>query len=278
MQLYNENNELITALVDRELPADVENDLLIKIKSNADLLYDYKVQLLIKKIVKGCEFKKTPAALKQKIINQIQTESEKANLNFDFISGIFRRPIYAFGSALVVIIALALLLFNPTPQVSSYNLGFEQRGQDNMFVQARGNFQNLLNGKLTPRITTTDAKEIKTFFETEGVKYKTIIPELENYSLVGGVVSDEQGEKLAHHVYADNQGHLIYLFQVDESFLAKNAVLKISDALHSYLDDGNCFTFSDRGVSTLMTKKENNILAIVSNVTKKKLETKFCNI
>jgi len=278
VQLYNENNELITALVDRELPADVENDLLIKIKSNADLLYDYKVQLLIKKIVKGCEFKKTPAALKQKIINQIQTESEKANLNFDFISGIFRRPIYAFGSALVVIIALALLLFNPTPQVSSYNLGFEQRGQDNMFVQARGNFQNLLNGKLTPRITTTDAKEIKTFFETEGVKYKTIIPELENYSLVGGVVSDEQGEKLAHHVYADNQGHLIYLFQVDESFLAKNAVLKISDALHSYLDDGNCFTFSDRGVSTLMTKKENNILAIVSNVTKKKLETKFCNI
>ena len=278
MQLYNENNELITALVDRELPADVENDLLIKIKSNADLLYDYKVQLLIKKIVKGCEFKKTPAALKQKIINQIQTESEKANLNFDFISGIFRRPIYAFGSALVVIIALALLLFNPTPQVSSYNLGFEQRGQDNMFVQARGNFQNLLNGKLTPRITTTDAKEIKTFFETEGVKYKIIIPEIENYSLVGGVVSDEQGEKLAHHVYADNQGHLIYLFQVDESFLAKNAVLKISDALHSYLDDGNCFTFSDRGVSTLMTKKENNILAIVSNVTKKKLETKFCNI
>jgi len=278
VQLYNENNELITALVDRELPADVENDLLIKIKSNADLLYDYKVQLLIKKIVKGCEFKKTPAALKQKIINQIQTESEKANLNFDFISGIFRRPIYAFGSALVVIIALALLLFNPTPQVSSYNLGFEQRGQDNMFVQARGNFQNLLNGKLTPRITTTDAKEIKTFFETEGVKYKTIIPELENYSLVGGVVSDEQGEKLAHHVYADNQGHLIYLFQVDESFLAKNAVLKISDALHSYLDDGNCFTFSDSGVSTLMTKKGNNIFAIVSNVTKKKLESQFCNI
>jgi len=278
VQLYNENNELITALVDRELPADVESDLLIKIKSNADLLYDYKVQLLIKKIVKGCVFRKTPAALKHQIINQIQTEREKKNSNFDFIYGIFRRPIYAFGSALAVITAIILLLFNPIQQNSGYNFGLEQRGQDNMFVQARGNFQSLLNGKLAPQITTTDAEEIKTFFETEGVKYKIIIPEIENYSLVGGVVSDEQGEKLAHHVYADNQGHLIYLFQVDESFLAKNAVLKISDALHSYLDDGNCFTFSDRGVSTLMTKKENNILAIVSNVTKKKLETKFCNI
>ena len=278
MQLYNENNELITALVDRELPADVESYLLIKMKSNADLLYDYKVQLLIKKIVKGCVFRKTPAALKHQIINQIQTEREKKNSNFDFIYGIFRRPIYAFGSALAVITAIILLLFNPIQQNSGYNFGLEQRGQDNMFVQARGNFQSLLNGKLAPQITTTDAEEIKTFFETEGVKYKIIIPEIENYSLVGGVVSDEQSEKLAHHVYADNEGHLIYLFQVDESYLAKNGILKISDTLHSYLERGNCFTFSDSGVSTLMTKKGNNIFAIVSNVTKKKLESQFCNI
>jgi len=278
VQLYNENNELITALVDRELPADVESDLLIKIKSNADLLYDYKVQLLIKKIVKGCVFRKTPAALKHQIINQIQTEREKKNSNFDFIYGIFRRPIYAFGSALAVITAIILLLFNPIQQNSGYNFGLEQRGQDNMFVQARGNFQSLLNGKLAPQITTTDAEEIKTFFETEGVKYKIIIPEIENYSLVGGVVSDEQSEKLAHNVYADNEGHLIYLFQVDESYLAKNGILKISDTLHSYLERGNCFTFSDSGVSTLMTKKGNNIFAIVSNVTKKKLESQFCNI
>lgn len=278
MNTIKEYKELLTALVDGELVSDVKVDLLNKIEADTDLLYDYKVQLLVKNIVRGCIFKKTPAALEQKIRKQILSAKHKDKFSFDFFPAISRRIVYAVGSALAVITAILLLLFNPTPQNNGYNFGFEQQGQDNMFLQARSNFQSILDGKLSPQITTADAQQIKTFFETEGVKYNTIIPELDSYTLVGAVVSEDKGEKFAHHIYADNEGHIVYLFQVNESYIVNKEILKISDALRSYLDDGNCYSYGDAGVATLMIKIENNIFAIVANVSSQKLETQFCNI
>ncbi len=271
-------SELITALVDGDLDEIETTKINRLLESEVELQYEYKVQSLIKDIVRGCEFKKTPIAVNRKIRNKLNPENKKNIFAFNFFPSLLNRPALAIGSAFTVMIAMVLLLFNPTPQTNATDFVLEQLGQDNMLVQAQANFHNIFAGKLKPQLTTEDAEQIKQFFRAEGVKYNTLIPRLDNYKLVGAVVSEDRGEKFAHHVYADDEGHLVYLFQVNESYIDENKILKLTNDLHLYLDNGNCYSYSNNGITTLMKKTGHNVFAVVANLPVEKLENKFCNI
>ncbi|MBZ0200541.1 MAG: hypothetical protein K8H86_11790, partial [Ignavibacteriaceae bacterium] len=229
-------------------------------------------------IVLQSEFKKTPLAVQKKIKKKLQPAPQRNYFSLNLFPTFLNRPVLAIGSAFAVMIAIVLLLFNPTPQMSNSDFMQEQFGNDNMFVQAQNNFQNLLSGKLEPQLTTENEEEIKQFFYAEGVKYNTIIPRLDNYKLVGAVVSENHGEKFAHHIYADAEGHIVYLFQVDELYIDENKILKLTSDLHAYIDNGNCYCCSNNGIATLMKKVGHNVFAVVANLPAEKLENKFCNI
>jgi len=146
-----------------------------------------------------------------------------------------------------------------------------------MLVQAKNNFNSIKEGKLFPQFFSNNAEEIKNFFNENGVKYSTFVPNAINWILIGAFVSEDQGEKFAHHVYAGKKGELAYLFQVDESFLYSQEIISLSDDLIKYLDDGNCYYYKSEGSVILFTKTDNNICAIVSNGNPEELENSFCS-
>ena len=147
-----------------------------------------------------------------------------------------------------------------------------------MFVQAKNNFNSILEGKLTPQLTSTSPEEIKSFFDKSGVKYSTMVPRIAEWSLLGAVVSEDKNEKFAHHVHVGKKGELAYLFQVDESYLYSHDIISLSDDLIKYLDEGNCYSSISKGSVTLFTKLNNNICAIVSNGNPKEIESTFCSL
>lgn len=274
------NSELITALVDDEIESSEEKtELLEKIESDSDLKYDYMVQSFIKRIVREkVEFKTTPEPVKQKVLKKLQKEIPSGKKQRKPFTGFLSKPAFTFATAAVVVLALVLIILNRPAPVEPKNFALEQLGEDNMFVQAKNNFNSIIQGKLQPQITTSDADQIKNYFEEQGVKYSTVIPQFNELNLLGAVVSEDKGEKFAHHVYTDEQGKLVYLFQVEESYFETNEIIKLTDDLLAYLNEGNCFTSKENDYGILMTKSDDKIIAVVSNVSLSNLENKFCNL
>lgn len=279
----NENKlHLITALVDGELKdSSREEELKSLIEEDFDLQFEFKVQQLVKSIVsERFAISPAPERITKKIIKKINPSEKKSSSIIDKLVQLASpRPAIAFGSVIVIILAIILLLINlPTHVDAPVNLAEEQVGEENMYVQAKNNFRRILAGTLQPQLVTDKPEEIEKFFIDEGVRYKTLIPRFDKWNLVGAVVSVDQGEKFAHHVYADDAGRLVYLFQVDESYIDKHHILKLSDNLLKRLDEGHCFDAIDNDLSTLMTKVDNNIFAVVSNMPVTELEAAFCNL
>lgn len=268
----------ITALIDGELPEEMAAEIRRSIDADAELQHEFEILRFTKTLVqKKCEFRKTPEKAKTKIIKRLHYEEDTSPQPLKFLQYIFTQPKYAFTGALALILTTFLLIFNqkeaPIPDLAS-----EQYGAENMFIQASSNFNSILEGELAPQLITDNAEKIKSFFTENGVKYSTQIPDCQNWKILGAVVSEAGGEKFAHHVYSNTEGRLVYLFQVDESYLNKNEIIKLSAHMIEYLDQGNCFFAEKNDQTILMKKMDNNICAIVSNAPKTEIENLFCSL
>lgn len=278
-----ENSELkyqLNSLIDGEIgDASKETEIKHLIESNPDLKWEYDILRFTKSLVQQkCTFHPTPEKLKQKIVKQIKPAVSSLPQPFGFLQEIFSKPVFAISGAMALILIAIILVFNQSSKQDIPNLANEQFGTENMFIQASSNFNSILSGKLVPQILTDKAENIKNFFTTHGVKYSTRIPNVENWKIVGAVVSEAGGEKFAHHVYSNQEGKLVYLFQVDESCLNKGEVIKLSERMIEYLDEGKCYITTKDDCITLMKKMDNNICAIVSNASKNEIENLFCSL
>lgn len=272
--------DMVTALVDGEVTdAALKQEIFSKIESDKDFTIEYKVQSLIKNLVKEkVVFRQTPDKVRLKILRSIGSDTKKISGKKYFLSELFEKPSFSFATAFVVILAIVLIILNRPGTVEKKDFAIEQMGNDNMFVQAKNNFNSILEGKLSPQFTSTSPEEIKNFFDDSGVKYSTLVPRIAEWSLLGAVVSEDKSEKFAHHVYVGKKGELVYLFQVDESYLYSHEIISLTDDLIKYLDEGNCYSSVSNGSVTLFTKLDHNICAIVSNGNPKEIETTFCNL
>lgn len=271
--------DIITELVDGEIQDPIlKQEIISKIESDESLKIDYKAQLLIKNLVKEkVAWRTTPNKVKAKVLRRINSKTKVKGAGSIF-TNIFEKPAFTFATAFVIIFAVILIIMNRSSLIEKRNFAKEQQGSTNMFVQAKNNFNSIIDGKLAPQLTSENSSEINSFFKTKGVKYSTTVPEIKNWKLVGAVVSEDRGEKFAHHVYVNEQGKLAYLYQVDETYLYSNEIISLSEDLVKYLDEGNCYSTASDGSTTLFTKVDNNIFAIVSNDDQKKVEKDFCSL
>jgi hypothetical protein len=270
--------DLTAALVDNEiLDESLKYQLVSKIETDTDLRYDYIVQNLVKTLIKEkVSYQSVPEKVRKKVLKKIQPKELKSKSSSSLFAGFFSRPALSFATVILVVLATLLILINRPEFTEPKDFALEQLGDDNMFVQAKNNFTSILEGKLAPQLVSSNPSEIKNFFVSSGVKYSTIVPEMPKWDLLGAVVSEDRGEKFAHHVYANPEGEIVYLFQVEESYLQTHEIIKLTDDLLLYLDEGNCYTTLTDDYSTLMSKSGNNIYAVVSNASLDDISQSFC--
>jgi len=272
--------DMIDAFIDGEIKDELlEKELLSRINTDKDFAIEYRVHSLVKNLIKEkVVYQQTPSKVRAKILKSIGSTTKVDSEKRSFFADLFERPSFSFATALVVVLAIALIILNRPGMVEKKDFAIEQLGSKNMFVQAKSNFNAITTGKLLPQLTSQNAEEIKNFFNDNGVKYSTLVPTVADWNLLGAVVSEDQGEKFAHHVYVSKDGKLAYLFQVDESYLYSHEIISLSDDLIKYLDEGNCYSYESDGSVTMFTKLDNNICAVVSNGNPKELENLFCSL
>jgi hypothetical protein len=272
--------DMIDAYIDGEIKDELlEKEILSKINNDNNFAIEYRVHSLVKNLIKEkVVYQQTPLKVRVKILKSIGSTTKVNSEKRSFFADIFERPSFSFATALVVVLAIALIIINRAGMVEKKDFAIEQLGSKNMFVQAKSNFNAITTGKLLPQLTSQSADEIKNFFNDNGVKYSTLVPNVADWNLLGAVVSEDHGEKFAHHVYVSKDGKLAYLFQVDESYLYNHGIISLSDDLIKYLDDGNCYSYESEGSVTMFTKLDNNICAVVSNGNPKEIENLFCSL
>lgn len=272
--------DIIDAYIDGEIKDELlEKEILSKINNDNNFAIEYRVHSLVKNLIKEkVVYQQTPAKVRAKVLKSIGSTTKVDSEKRSFFGDLFERPSFSFATALVVVLAIALIILNRPGIVEKKDFAVEQLGSKNMFLQAKSNFNAISTGKLLPQLTSQNADEIKNFFNDNGVKYSTLVPNVADWNLLGAVVSEDQGEKFAHHVYVSKDGKLAYLFQVDESYLYNHEIISLSDDLIKYLDDGNCYSYESEGSVTMFTKLDNNICAVVSNGNPKEIENLFCSL
>jgi hypothetical protein len=270
---------LATALADGELESEsMRLELESLIKSNDIFRSEYELQRFTKTLVQTkCKFQPSPEILKKKIARKIKPSENLLSKPIELIKDIFTRPAFATAGSLAIILIAVILIFNQSSDTGIFDFASEQSGPENMFIQASANFDNIMCGKLVPQIITDNPNSIKNFFLSKGVKYATLIPQINSWNILGAVVSEGAGEKFAHHVYSNKEGKLVYVYQIDESYVNKCEATKLSKHLMEYLDEGKCFVSKSKDFVTLMKKMDNNICAIVSNTSQDEIENLFCS-
>lgn len=274
------DKELITAYIDNEiLYESLKNEIKNIIESDPEYQIEYRIQLLVKKLAyEKYNRVKAPEYLRTRILNQIMPAEEQRKTQESFLTGLFYKPAFSFATAIIIVISLVLIIFNITSDQQPPEISDKDFTPDNMFYQAENNFQAIIEGKLNPQLVAKQPDEIRNFFVQNGVRYQTIVKTFPQWSLLGAVVSEDKGEKFAHHVYTGKKGEIIYVFQVDESYLKGNKIITLNEKLLSYLDKGNCFIKTENNKVILFKKVENNIFAVVSNAALLEVQNNFCNI
>ena len=269
--------EEITSYVDNELK---DNSVISRIKKlieeNSSIRAEYLRQSVVKNLLhQRFSNSKAPEYLVNNIRNQIFKPSPaKVNDNpFQFIQR-FLKANYAF--ALLVIVLFFILVSTPfIPKLSPESLLSQQKGDNNMFIQTHENFHKIVNGKLKVQYSTSDSKSISNFFESNGVSYSTIIPECPSWNVAGAIISESDGEKLAHTIFRNDKNEILYLYQANENIVKQKLLVNISDDLLQHLNDGKLLKVNDKDCQIIMMKCKKNIVAIASNSLSSNLENSF---
>lgn len=259
------NREFITAYLDNELKSQEElNNFKKELERDPSLEFDVNTESLTKKMLANkLRINKTPDNIKRKILKNLSVERTASKNKSVLVSKIYSQRFITFSTVGIILLALLLLLINRPDQ--TYSNISEQTGNNNMLVMARTYFENFLVGKNSPQFSSNNLDEIKNFFKLQGVKYNIFIPEYNNYSLAGVSVLEHHGEKFAHQIYTDKNGNFIYIFQVHENYFKGDSIIRLTEDLMNYLSKGNKYISKQKNYVTVLKKKNENVLALVSN-------------
>lgn len=272
------NTELITAYIDNEISnPSLIDEINHKIHSDSQLKFEYDTQRLCKKIVKEKLTRvAAPEYLRNRIISEIKPKEVEVKQRPNFLINFFYKPSFSFATALVIVMSIVLIIVNRFNYTTAPEIDLANLKADNMFLQAVNNYSLILKGQLKPQLISDKPDEINSFFASNGVNYSTLVPEFKEWKLLGAVISEDKGTKLAHHVYVGNNQQIIYVFQVDEEYI--NSVVELDTKLINYLNSGNCYSKELNNNLVLFTKVGHNICAVIANDDFNYVKNNFCNL
>jgi anti-sigma-K factor RskA len=135
----------------------------------------------------------------------------------------WRLPLVLSALAMVCIgLGYALVQWRSPKNADTTTALTSQRAQQDSLPSFRAaalkNYSGVRSGTITLQHATSSFEDLQNFFRSHGIAYTLIQPKL-HATLLGGVVSEENGVKSAHLVYQTDKAHknaILYLWQIPE--------------------------------------------------------------
>ncbi len=139
-------------------------------------------------------------------------------------------------------------------------------------AESLDNFERIVEGKLSVAKATSNFNELVAFFRSSGVRYQLVSVPLKA-ELVGGVVSEHNGTKLAHLVYRRGDT-LIYMYQAPQE-LFERGILAVSRSIVPYTQSGKWYAENIGQRSWMFWRVQSVYCSVVASVPKEVLATYF---
>ncbi|MBL7999939.1 MAG: hypothetical protein JNL32_15040 [Candidatus Kapabacteria bacterium] len=146
--------------------------------------------------------------------------------------------------------------------------------EHNFYSDSMRNYDAILGGAIKVQYSTGNFDSLTKFFKNSGIDYELVHPYI-NAELVGGVVSDEHGKKLAHMVYKKD-GKLIYMYEVPEELFATHA-MHVPAHVQPYAESGKWYSSVDpeHHHSWMFWRVKTTYCSVVSDLSKEQLADLF---
>ena len=230
-----------------------------------------KVMSSIDGIIEGA-YKKNIAA-PQLANTQNEYPSFWQSLKESFTEKFIGVPRYAFAILAFVIIGSLVIFSGDKKTKNPYILAGTE---SSIMVQAVNSFHKIIKGDVKPQLSSSNAAEVEKYV-MEKAHFDPYVPEIENYKLSGVVCNEYHGQQLAHLVYTDNKGRIIYIFQVPVTAMQKkeldlpedvqNEIVKAKYYMCDEVDDNDC--------TMTLWYKENNVCASMTTMPKQEMVATF---
>lgn len=182
-------------------------------------------------------------------------------------------PRYAFAVLAFVIIGGLVVFSGGKKTRNPYILTGKE---SSIMIQALNSFHKVVKGEVKPQLTSSNAAEIEKFV-MEKAHFDPYVPEIENYKLAGVVCNEYHGQELAHIIYQDNDGQMIYIFQVPiTAMLKKN--LDLPEDVHNEITKAKyymCDEVDENDCTMTLWYKDNNVCASMTTMPKQEMYTTF---
>lgn len=293
-------DELLSAYADNQIK-DKQTIKEIKelLAKDKKLAAKYQSELLTKKLLQTrLNSTELPSQTHQRVMNSIDEIISKAKYNYQHSANyndsnaydvtlwqsiknsltgkLFGVPRYAFAAVIFMLIGTLVFFTGGKKTKNPYILAGVE---NNIMVQAVNSFKKVIKGEVKPQLTSSNAAEVEKYI-IEKAKFDPYIPEIQNYSIAGVVCNDYKGQELAHIIYSNNNGQLIYIYQVPISAIQKKNLLLPEDVDNEIKNAKYymCDEVDENDCTLMLWYKGDKVCASMSTMPKQEMYTVFTNI
>jgi hypothetical protein len=247
--------EIITGAVDGELSSYERQLLTAHLEGCPECRTELRAETALKSFVRSrMRFQPAPSEVVRHVMEiPLQDSTSRLGDFADRVRGFAVRPFVrpAFALALTAI-AVFILTSNSGPK--------------DVMQQSVANYESVVNNTFPLQLASAEPAIVRSFFEGKA-GFPVIVPDMEDCTLLGGVLDKHPDGAFAHVVY-DHHKMKIYLYQVSWDDVVRGDDLTLSGDIRGELMKTNCSTrVTEAGQTIVLWKKGPTLCSAVSNMS-----------
>jgi anti-sigma factor (TIGR02949 family) len=266
--------EYASAAVDGELDAGKRKEFDDHIAGCSSCRSEFEIETMTKRIVGGkLHVANVPEPLRNEILQHVYAGISSPAVEALHVRALFQnlfgkpfvKPTLALGVLLVVIVYGITVLTRREPE----SLPTANHRAD-MVDQAVEHYSNYMHGGVKLQLVSANHEEVKNFFRDK-VNFEVYVPEMENSSLVGGVLCEHEGVKFLNLVYRRGD-KVVYLYMGCSKQMKANGRVGLSARAETDLRETGWYLDTTHvNCNVAVWKIEDNVCSVVADMGKEEL-------
>ncbi len=232
----------------------------------------FEVEVFTKRIVRSrVAMVKAPASLTAAIAGSLRDETARPSDVFGRLLGFLGSPVFLKPALAFAVGCIAMLLLLRGPDTDE-NLRRVDVNPGNVIQQSLDNYLSVANQQIQAPVIAIDPESLGNFF-TAKTGFPVLVPQMQQYKVVGGAVNEYAGVSLAHIVYK-HLDEVVYLYQTRWQDVQKGEKVNLPQEVSDELLRTGVYSYQQPdGYSVVLWTKGRTLCSVVAHLPKQELLT-----